>query len=325
MTQIQTQHLANSVIMVKPIDFGFNEQTGSDNEFQNRPSDGEAQALKSIVRKEFSTAVSVLESKGLEILLLGKPDTSLQLPDAIFPNNWFSTRTNGQVIIYPMKTENRKAEVQIPELVSLLKEHRYLVNEIIDLRETQTGSNQSAVEHQNDAIMEGTGSLIFHHPSGQLFTAISERCQENPVKHFSNRFNHKLTSFNTVSSNGAPIYHTNVLMSCGENFAVIATPVIKPQERSRVTDALSNCVDDIIQISEAQMSQSFCANILQLKDKNGEPLIAMSKSAFSGFTAKQIKRLERHGELAICSIDTIERIGGGSMRCMLAENFLTKS
>ncbi len=310
----QQKHLTHSVIMVRPIDFAFNEQTGLDNEFQHRPTASEQGSINQKVMFEFESSVQVLQNLGIEVLTLEKHHTDKQLPDAVFPNNWFSTRSNGQIVIYPMKTENRQNEVQIPQLKSLVASAGYEISEVVDLR-TQFPTNTA---------LEGTGSLIFHHPSNRLLAAVSERCQRQALTIYAENFGYQLISFNTSSANGEPIYHTNVLMSCGENFAVITEPVISGDDKKNVMQNLSDCVDDIIIITEEQMSLNFCGNILQLKNTTGQPIIALSKSAYQGFLPAQRKILERHGSLAICEIPTLERIGGGSTRCMLAENFLTQ-
>jgi len=301
--------------MVRPHDFGFNEQTGLDNEFQHRPSKVEQTSLRKTVFDEFDNSIAQLESVGIEVLVLEKQHSEKRLPDAIFPNNWFSTRENGELIIYPMKTQNRQDEVQIPQLCDLLENAHYNISQVSDLRE----------QLSTDKVLEGTGSLIFHHPSHRVFAAISERCQKQPLAEYCDKYHYQSIDFETASSNNSPIYHSNVLMSCGENFAVLCDQVVTGKNRKVLLNGLLECVDDLIIISEDQMSSNFCGNILQLKDANQQPVIAMSKSAYDGFSLQQKKRLENHGSLAICEIPTIERIGGGSTRCMLAENFLNKN
>ena len=308
-------HLAKSVIMVEPVDFAFNEQTGVDNEFQHRPKMDESEAIRQTAKLEFSKSILQLELLGIEVLTLKKEHTSNILPDAVFPNNWFSTRADGKIVIYPMKTPNRQNEVQQPQLTNLVTEANYRMDEIIDLRRLL--SNKSA--------LEGTGSIIFHHPTNQIFAAISERCVEASLIEYAELFGYKLNSFNTSSAQGNPIYHTNVLMSCGADFAVITEEVIAKNNISEIIRTLSETVNDVIVITEEQMAMNFCGNILQLTDQQNQPVIALSKSAFDGFKPKQRKQLENHGSLAICEIPTIEKIGGGSTRCMLAENFLIKN
>jgi len=322
-----SQHLTSSVIMVQPIDFGFNEQTGTDNEFQCRPSFSELENINYLVADEFNGTINTLQSLGVETLVLGKTHTKANLPDAIFPNNWFCTRNNGtntasnsgEIHIFPMKTQNRQDEVQVTQLSNLAHRAGYHLDKIVDLRtKLTTGS-----------VLEGTGSLIFHHPSQTLFAALSERCQRAPLEQYSQQFGYRLVSFETASANGAPIYHTNVLMSCGRDFAVIADCVVSPSKASpskkkSLLLTLEETVGELLLISEEQMRVHFCGNILQLEDLYHQPVIALSESAYSGFTPRQKKILEGKGSLAVCKIPTIERIGGGSTRCMLAENFLPK-
>lgn len=313
MTHI-TQHLTSSVIMVKPIDFGYNSQTGVDNEFQNKPLHNNKSEIQNRALVEFENCVEALNQAKVETLVLGKSHTNNPLPDAIFPNNWFSTRQDGTLITFPMKTPNRQDEVQIKPLLKLLEDNQYNVSSLFDYREILNARE----------ILEGTGSLIFHHPSQRLFAAISERCDRSAVEKFAKQFGYQLTQFNTASANGSPIYHTNVLMSCGENFAVLTEEIIEASKRSSVIKDLEDCVEDVIQITESQMTASFCGNILQLKNKNNEPVIALSMSAYKGFKPQQLKVLEKNGSLIVCDISTIEYVGGGSFRCMLAENFLPK-
>jgi hypothetical protein len=310
----QSPHLTNSVIMVRPVDFAFNEQTGLDNEFQHRPTPSEQAVISQKVMAEFEQSIQCLQALGIEVLILEKQHTDKHLPDAVFPNNWFSTRADDRLIIYPMKTENRRDEVQIPQLKDLVCDAGYKLAKVVDLRR----------QYSTEVALEGTGSLIFHHPSNHLFAALSERCQKQALTSYADEFGYQLVQFNTASAQGSPIYHTNVLMSCGEDFAVITEEVISTGDNKKVLSSLSECLNDIIIITEEQMSRNFCGNILQLIDPKGQSVIALSKSAYLGFSASQRKRLEKHGSLAICEIPTIERIGGGSTRCMLAENFLTK-
>ncbi len=308
------QHLTNSIIMVRPVDFGYNAQTGQDNEFQHKPKNIDQTQIQKQALLEFDLCVETLNRANLETLILEKNHTQKLLPDAVFPNNWFSTRHNGKLIIYPMKTANRQDEVQIDPLKELLQNYQYKVKSVLDYRDILEQSE----------ILEGTGSLIFHHPSQYLFAAISERCHRSSIEKFAEAFNYQLTHFNTLSSNGSPIYHTNVLMTCGEDFSILTKNIIEKNDVNRVMQSIENCVSDIIIINESQMAESFCGNILQLKDRDSEPVIALSARAYKGFKPQQIKLLEKHGSLVVCDISTIEYVGGGSLRCMLAENFIAK-
>ncbi|MEP1742179.1 MAG: arginine deiminase-related protein [Kangiellaceae bacterium] len=309
---INQKQLTNQVVMVHPTDFGFNEQTGVDNEFQNKPQAEDHSKITQQACHEFEQSVLALESQGVGVQILNKSPQQQRVPDAVFPNNWFSTRANGELLIYPMKTANRQEEVQIDNLSKTLNSGGFGISKITDLRE----------EFGNDQILEGTGSLIFHHPSNRLFAAISERCLAQPLKRFAEVFEYDLIAFDTLSSNSKPVYHTNVLMSCGENFAVITESVIHSKDRKRVLDSLYDTVEDVVIISEQQMAEGFCGNVLQLCDQQQQPVLVMSHSAFKGFSNPQKKILERHADFAIFNIATIESVGGGSARCMIAENFL---
>ncbi|TQV72880.1 hypothetical protein FLL45_15555 [Aliikangiella marina] len=315
MQDIRQQQLTHAIVMVRPIDFGFNEQTGQDNEFQHRPKEDE-KLIQVLALREFDAMVEQIESHKIDVTVLGKNHTSTKLPDAVFPNNWFSTRADGSLIIYPMKTPNRQAEVQVEQLVNQLSEKQFEIKQLVDLRQT----------YQNGQALEGTGSLIFHHPTGQLFAAVSERCEFSALRDFATTQGYRLQWFETRSSHGKPIYHTNVLMSCGEDFAVIAKDVLLANDQSQsAINALAETTRDLIMISEEQMSNNFCGNIIQLKNRNDSPCIVMSTSALNGFTQKQLGILEKHGDIVACDIPTIEHIGGGSARCMIAENFLPNS
>ncbi len=311
---LNQKQLTNQVVMVHPTDFGFNEQTGADNEFQNKPKTEDYKNITQQARHEFEQCVQTLKNKGIGVQVLKKSESQAKVPDAVFPNNWFSTRANGELLVYPMKTANRQAEVQIDTLSHTLSLAGFSISKVIDLRE-QFGYEQ---------ILEGTGSLIFHHPSNRVFAAISERCLNQPLRHFAEIFEYQLIAFDTLSSNGKPVYHTNVLMSCGENIAVITESVIQSKDRKTVLDSLYDTVEDVVIISEQQMAEHFCGNVLQLCDQQQQPVMVMSHSAYKGFNHQQKKILERHADLAIFNIPTIESVGGGSARCMIAENFLPK-
>ena len=300
--------------MVRPLDFGYNEQTGQDNEFQHKP-DADPETIRGMALKEFDAMVENLSSHKIEVIVLEKSHTNESLPDAVFPNNWFSTRQDGTLFIYPMKTPNRQAEVNLAELQHQFTSNGYLVRDVIDLRKSLP----------SDRALEGTGSIIFHHPSGQIYAAISERCEASAIQHYADTYRYRLNTFNSQSANGSPIYHTNVLMSCGESFAVIANTTLKKEQCSQsALSALRATVEDVIEITEQQMTEHFCGNIIQLQNVNQEPCTVMSAAAYHGFTGSQKKILEKHGDLIICDIPTIEHIGGGSARCMIGENFLPK-
>ncbi len=306
--------LSDTLVMVRPVDFEFNEQTGGDNAFQHRPSDDENVIEKVLV--EFQNMVDNLNSVGINALVLEKGNHQEKTPDAIFPNNWFSTTSSGELLIYPMYTENRRQERRIDDLTSLLKSNNY------DVRDTQIiGEFEETKE-----ILEGTGVLIFDHTHRRIFAAQSERCHPVQLERFAKARDYKdVHLFQTASSHGTPIYHTNVMMSIGDGFAVVCADCFTDKEEYSALKSALELDREVIEISMGQTEQNFCANILHVKNNQGEPYIVMSQSAYNGFTSKQKEQLSQYGTLLPNPIDTIEKIGGGSARCMIAEIFLPKT
>lgn len=305
---LQTTH---SVIMVPPTDFAFNEQTEEDNEFQH-PSNLILSELRDEVLSEFNEMVNLLRDQHIEVLILNKQQHDPEMPDAVFPNNWFSTDTRGVVTIYPMKTENRQVEVRPDVLKKLLRANHYLVNSLMTIE-------------ADEKALEGTGSIIFDHNSRVAYAAISPRCNADLFQRFCKDYDFKAVCFSTQSRQQKPFYHTNVMLSIGEAFTVICSESIDNlEQRTRVVKLLESSGKEVIDISLEQAERSFCANLLQLKNSQGDFCIVMSTSAYQGFNDSQMSRLKKHGKIIACPISTIESVGGGSARCMMTENFLPK-
>ncbi|NVK87318.1 MAG: hypothetical protein HWE13_04295 [Gammaproteobacteria bacterium] len=302
--------LTHSIIMCQPDSFGYNSQTGSDNEFQHR-SDLASNEVTARALNEFANSVERLRAHGLEVLVLEHHD-GINRPDAVFPNNWFTTHPNGEVLLYPMKTPNRQREVVPEQLRSLLQQNGYHVSKMHPSADICQG------------IVEGTGAMVFDHVQQQVYAALSERCEHRSLLEVATYLDYTPVVFTANSQHNTPIYHTNVMMSVGEDFAVVCLDSITQAERNSVLAELEAAAKQVITITAEQCEQSFCANILQVKSAQNEPLILLSKNALNGFSAAQRVMLERHGQLVDCNIATIEHIGGGSLRCMVAENFLPR-
>ncbi len=312
---LDVSRTTNTILMVRPYDFGFNEQTGLDNEFQRRLEASE-EAINQKANAEFQAMVDTLRAEGVTVLILEKPEKSYgKTPDAIFPNNWFSTEHDGTLITYPMAAMNRRHERRPGDVEKLLRANGYKIRNVIN------------VGHLDEAnhFLEGTGSMIIDHRAEVVYAARSSRCDDQQFDNFIRlRFYEQGILFNTKSSKGRPIYHTNVMMSIGDKFAVICLDCIDdPTEKERVKTSLENSFE-IIEISMDQMENYFCGNILQINSAGGTPLIVMSKRAFSGFTPAQIQRIEIYGKILAVDLTTIEAVGGGSARCMMAEIFSEK-
>jgi len=299
--------------MVRPWDFKYNEQTAGDNEFQQRPGIELQDKVHQLVMNEFALMEQSLRREGVKVLVLEKNHTLLETPDAVFPNNWFSTGADGSVLVYPMLAENRNQERRIEDVEQLLVEHDFQIRNLLYIGRP----------NEPKWILEGTGAMIIDHRRGQVFAARSERCHERQFENFiTTRGYEQGFLFDTLGSSGKPIYHTNVMMSIGDGFAVICSECFA--DKAELKQVLDNLSEDreIIEISISQMEQQFCGNILQIRNEKGEPLIAMSRSAFEGFTSRQKDILEKQGKILAMDVNTIEIIGGGSVRCMMAEIFL---
>ena len=305
--------LAQAVVMVEPRDFGFNDETALDNAFQHHP-DESIEVTRHRALSEFWAMVELLDKHHLEVLTLSSPD-NVTVPDAVFPNNWFST-THSELIIYPMKTANRQQEVQAKLLSEKLEQSGFAIEQIIELQD----------EQHLGGILEGTGVLVIDHQSRELYANLSERCESVALRRFAEMFDYAVWPMHAMTSFSVPVYHTNVLMAVGLDFAVIARDILTADDGNRrAMERLYETKQDVIEISEQQMVEGMCGNILQLQSTRGEPMIVMSESARKSFSAEQIQCLEKHGSLVSAEIDTIEYVGGGSARCMLAEIFLQKA
>ncbi len=306
--------------MVRPYDFGFNEETGRDNEFQKR-LDMSEQEINQKANAEFQAMVDRLRAEGVTVLILEKPESPSakpacgKVPDAIFPNNWFSTEHDGTLLTYPMAAMNRRHERRPEDVEKLLRANGYKIRNVINVGRLD----------ETNRFLEGTGSMIIDHRAEVVYAARSNRCDDQQFDNFIRlRFYEQGIMFNTKSTKGTPIYHTNVMMSIGDKFAVVCLDCIyDEEEKHRVKSSLEKFFE-IIEISMDQMENSFCGNILQVNSAGGTPLIVMSKSAFEGFTPDQIQRLETHGKILPMDLTIIESVGGGSARCMMAEIFSEK-
>lgn len=305
--------LTNTILMVRPVDFVFNEQTAQDNEFQHIPETGN---VTEKALSEFENAVNILEKEGIQVLVVEKDAELPAMPDAVFPNNWFGTDDSGRVHVFPMKTPNRKSETQqLDQVLGLLEEGDFHVSEIIEWEEVLG----------EGLILEGTGSLILDRVNGMIYAAISERTNENATKIFAEKMGWTPVLFHAESGIGTPYYHTNVIMSVGEKMAVVCLECIPDMaERKAVRDALA-AHHKIIEISRQQLESGFCGNLLQVKNPDGQPITVLSQTAFDSLTEMQKSEMLAFGKLVAIAIPTIEYVGGGSIRCMMAEVFCPKN
>jgi len=305
----------NTILMIRPINFRMNEQTAVNNYFQEDIDIKNAE-INNKAQKEFDEFVKKLRAVEIDVVV-ESDDELMDTPDSIFPNNWVSFHSNGDIAKYPMFAENRRLERR-DEIFIRLEEEGFLIENIIDY----TSAENEGV------FLEGTGSVALDRVNRKAYCALSPRADEDLFIEFCEDFEYTPVIFvanQTVDGKRLPIYHTNVMMCLAENFAVICLDTIDDKkERKNVVKHLKNDGKEIISISESQMHQ-FAGNMLQLRGKKGQRYLVMSQSAYKSLDKEQIKRIERHCLILSSSLDTIETCGGGSARCMMAEVFLPKA
>ena len=304
------EHTTSRIFMVEPTNFRMNEQTSVTNSFQSSSSLINYSADQ--ILGEFKALVAKLEAAGVNVHI-EKDIPERDTPDSIFPNNWVSFHNDGSVFLFPMLTENRRRERNLDFVLNVVKEHKSSMKLIKDY----------SYEEKLGNILEGTGSVVFDHINRIAYCAISERSSKDLFIRLCEEMEYTPLYFNAKTKDGRDIYHTNVLLSVGEKFAVVCTESITSEsERNRVVSALQGFGKEIIEISNEQMN-NFCANIIQLQNNDGERLIAMSQTAYNAFNKNQLETLEKHGSLIHSDISSIETWGGGSVRCMICENRLS--
>jgi len=305
----------NSILMIRPVAFRMNEQTAVNNYYQ-KVLDGLLPAtVNAKAQEEFDTFVEKLRNVGVDVTVVEDtldPDT----PDSIFPNNWISFHQNAEVVLYPMFAENRRAERR-EDILDMLENKGFEIKTINDYTEAE----------QDGFFLEGTGSILLDRKNQKAYCALSPRADEELFIEFCEDYDLApviFEAFQTVNGERKLIYHTNVIMTLGETFAVLCADCIDDKkERKMVLDNLKEDGKEVILITEDQVN-NFAGNMLEVIGAQGKRYVVMSDSAFKSLTKKQISQLEKHAEILSSSLDTIEACGGGSARCMMAEIFLPK-
>ncbi|WP_430467582.1 citrulline utilization hydrolase CtlX [Winogradskyella ouciana] len=307
------QQTTDTILMIRPVNFRMNEQTAVNNYFQEDLDIKNAE-INTKAQEEFDAFVEKLRAVGINVIV-EEDDKLRDTPDSIFPNNWVSFHSNGDVAVYPMFAENRRRERR-DEVFMRLEKEGFKIENIIDY----TSAEDEGV------FLEGTGSILMDRMNRKAYCALSPRADEDLFIEFCEDFEYTpviFTANQTVDDDRLPIYHTNVMMCLAENFAVICLDSIDDKkERKNVVKHLKQDGKEIISITEAQMHQ-FAGNMLQLRGNESRYLV-MSEAAHKSLTKDQINRIEKHCPILSSSLETIETCGGGSARCMMAEVFLPK-
>lgn len=284
--------------------FGYNDETAVDNEFQQHDSTLNSVSIREKVQLEFQQVLEVLKTKEIDVVLMDAESPTTESPDAIFPNNWFSTHENGLFISYPMKTLNRQTEINADFIKSLgYNRHHELEN------------------HSKEGIyLEGTGSMVFDRKNRILYASRSERTNEFLIERVAKELDYDIFLFDSFSPSGKAIYHTNVVMHSTENYLCIGLELLPEKDQRRICEHAEKYKKRVITLSPDQTLNHFAGNMLELRNQKDRRYLALSNSAFKCLKKNQIKELEADGtELLPFDIPTIEKIGGGSIRCMIAE------
>jgi len=291
--------------MIRPVRFSFNAETAVNNTFQSA-NDDDAQET---ALKEFNDLVSILREHEIDVTVIDDTPEP-QTPDSIFPNNWISFHGDGRVVLYPMYASNRRLERK-PHVLEKLKS-KFVITDQIDL---------TAYEDEN-VFLEGTGSMVLDRNVKVAYACISPRTHVTVLNDFCLRLEFTPLPFEASDINDFPIYHTNVMMCVADQFVVICLDAIKGDvERKAVVDSIIDSKKELITISFDQMNH-FAGNMLQVRNNLGEKFVVMSSQAFRSLDSGQLSKLEKHNAIIHSALDTIERNGGGSARCMIAEIFL---
>ena len=294
-----TSHL----LMIRPVNFGFNAETAVNNAFQTAGNDAGAQQK---ALQEFDDFVQLLRQNGVDVTVVNDTPQPYT-PDSIFPNNWVSFHSDGTVVLYPMYAGNRRLERK-PGVLEAVKD-KFSLQNTIDL---------SSHEAEN-VFLEGTGSMVLDRQNKIAYACISPRTDYFVLTEFCEKMGYTAEVFDAIDQKGQAIYHTNVMMCVADKYVVICLDAIAAEhEKEQVSASIIKSGKTIIPISYEQMNH-FAGNMLQVSNNKSAPLLVMSSQAYASLTKEQIQQLERFNGIIHSPLTTIETNGGGSARCMMAE------
>jgi hypothetical protein len=307
---MDSKQTTNHLLMVRPAHFAFNEETAGSNAFQQRSGGDATNCLQRQALEEFDNYVGLLRQNGVEVTVV--QDTADPFtPDSIFPNNCVSTHhdTSGRLlVIYPMHAHNRRKERE--KLCQTLRQMTF--DKVVDLTHWEAEGR----------FLEGTGSLILDRDHHMAYACRSPRTHEDVVREWARATGYDFFLFDSEDDNGTPVYHTNVMMHVGTKIAIVCMDSIRNDgQRKQLLSLLEDNGKEVVEITMAQM-HLFAGNMLEVRNNHGEQLLVMSKTARMSLTDRQTSLLTRDMRIVAPDIHTIETVGGGSARCMIAEVFL---
>lgn len=302
---------ASAVLMVEPAAFAFNPETARTNSFAARAAEGD---LARRAGNEFRGLARRLAEAGVDVHILA--DTAEpSKPDAVFPNNWITFHSDGTLVTYAMAAPTRREERRVAAVEQLLTERGFEMTRRVDL---------SGGEREG-RFLEGTGSLVLDRPGRQAYACLSERTHPVAVAEFDAKLGYSTHLFTATDRNGRPLYHTNVMMSLGRRFALLCLECVRKEDRRPLAEALECSGRTLVDVTVEQLA-GFACNLLELADGQGGALVALSTRAKAALRPDQRRRLEQlAGPLVDAPVPTIEAVGGGSVRCMIAEIHLPRA
>src|SRR5215469_3319023 len=309
------QQCADSVLMIRPAAFDFNAETAGSNTFQKPPQGGPGDGAAA-ARSEFDGLKRALESEGVRVVAV--EDTRVPLKaDAVFPNNWVSFHPCGTLVLNPMANPSRRLERRQDAVEQVLAQTGFKVSHLLDLTYFESEGKH----------LEGTGSLVLDHVNRVAYACASQRTHPEVVREWAQELEFEPVIFNAADRAGVPLYHTNVLMCIGARAAIIAAEAIAPADRERVLARLRAGAREIIDVGHAGMER-FAGNMLELASWDealGDcRVLVMSESARKSLSREAFAQLSGTTDAVLAvPVPTIERLGGGSVRCMMAEVFAT--
>lgn len=297
----------DTLLMVRPWSFRYNPETAVNNAFQYPEAGADPQPQ---ARREFDGFVEALRQYDIDVLVVQdtpRPHT----PDSIFPNNWFSTHADGTLAIYPLFAENRRRERK-QSVIDAIRA-RFVVHQTLDY-----------THHESEGVfLEGTGSLVFDRVNRLAYACASPRTSFRLAERCCNDLGFQLVFLRALDRRGVAIYHTNVMMAVADQYAVLNVSSLMPSDRDAVLRTLRQTGKAVIDISHEQMER-FAGNMLHVRNRVGQTFMVMSSQAYASLSPSQIEAISAFDTIVHAPLPTIERLGGGSARCMLAEIFLPK-
>ena len=303
--------ITDTILMIRPASFGGNEETAATNFFQSDDRRSDPSSIHEGALREFDNMVALLRKNDINVLVVDDTPTPVK-PSAAFPNNWFATSPEGVVAVFPMYAANRRPEKR-DDILKMLTE-KFVVKDLQDWSEFEVEGK----------FLEGTGSMVIDHENKVIYSCYSPRTDISVLEKFANANKFRAIIFFASDKNGQAVYHTNVVMTLGENFAILCEEAIEEEwELIAIRQLLDSSGHDVIRIYKDQMHR-FAGNMLQVRNTKGERFLVMSQTAFDCLYEDQKEELSSKCKLLPISVPTIEKAEGGSVRCMMAEIFLEK-